>query len=106
MKTETMIRAGLLTIGYAALAAFCLVMWGKIVKAADCPEGAPSCKVLILTPQEEGLLVNQGGILDTAARARYLDLGEVVVHFRDKILKAPAGNVKVPPLPDKAAPKK
>lgn len=106
MISRTMIRAGLLTAGYAALVAFCLVMWGKLARAADCPEGAPSCKVLILTPQEEGFLLNQGGILDTAARARYLDLGEVVVHFRDKILKAPAGNVKAPPPPDKAPLKK
>ena len=39
-----------------------------------CPPGTPSCKVLILTPQEEQILTAPNGILATAEQARFLDL--------------------------------
>src|ERR1700757_2470298 len=41
----------------------------------SCPTPNEPCKVLILTPNDEQMLVKQGGILDTASRASYLDLG-------------------------------
>jgi hypothetical protein len=65
--------------------------------ATDCPEGLKSCKVLILTPDEEKLLTAPNGILDTAAQARSLDLGKVVAFFYQKIATAPQGEVKAPP---------
>lgn len=61
--------------------------------AADCPAGAPSCKVLTLTPDEEAILIQPRGILDTAATGRQLDLGHVAAYFRSRIEKAPSGNV-------------
>lgn len=67
--------------------------------AVDCPENAKSCKVLVLTPEEEQLLVNPRGILDTAAQARQLDLANVVAYFRAKIDKAEAGTVLAAPKP-------
>lgn len=51
-----------------------------------------ACKVIILTPEEEKVLTGQNGILDTAAAARALDLGQLVSYFRTKIANAPAGD--------------
>lgn len=67
--------------------------------ATDCPAGAPSCKILVLTPEEERVLVDPRGILDTAAQARQLDLFGLVAHFRQKISTAPAGTVVAAPEP-------
>lgn len=58
-----------------------------------------TCKVLILTPDEEKVLVGQNGILDTAAAARALDLGNIVSYFRTKVATAPAGDPKPAPTP-------
>ena len=65
--------------------------------AVDCPAGAPSCKVIVLTPIEEEALVRQNGIFDTAEKARFLDLSALVNYFRQKIEKAPPGEVKAEP---------
>lgn len=64
--------------------------------AVDCPPGVLSCKVLTLSPQEEQILLQPNGILDTAAQGRKIDLGEVTLYFRNKIQAAPAGEVKAP----------
>ena len=64
--------------------------------ATDCPEGAKSCKVITLTLDEEQVLIQPRGILDTAAAARQLDLANIVAYFRQKIDKAPLGDVKTP----------
>jgi hypothetical protein len=74
------------------LAAFFLVPLQA--HATDCPEGLKSCKVLILTPEEENLLTGKNGILDTAMQARQMDLGRAVTFFYQKIATAPAGTVK------------
>lgn len=79
----------------SSLLAFFLL--SNAANATDCPEQAKSCKILTLTPEEEQLLVNPRGILDTAAQARALDLSNVVAYFRAKIDKAEAGTVKAPP---------
>lgn len=64
--------------------------------ATDCPAGAPSCKVITLTPEEENVLTGQRGIFDTAAQGRALDLANLVAYFRNKIATAPAGDVPKP----------
>lgn len=62
--------------------------------ATECPAGVPSCKILILTPDEEKILTAPTGILLTAAQARSLDLAQTVQYFLTKIQNAPAGEVK------------
>jgi hypothetical protein len=64
-----------------------------MANATDCPPDVKSCKVLVLTPDEEAALVNPRGVLDTAQAARNLDLANIVAYFRNKIATAPAGTV-------------
>ena len=71
-----------------------LVIFGTYAFAAEkCPEGAASCKVLILTPQEEQFLMAPNGILSTAAQARKLDLETIANYLAERIKAAPAGEV-------------
>lgn len=63
----------------------------------DCPEVGKACKVLVLTEGEQGVLLNEKGILPTAAAARSLDLGGLVTYFQQKIANAPAGDVQKTP---------
>lgn len=66
----------------------------------DCPDANP-CKIVMLTAQEEKILLDERGILATAAQARQLDLAGLVAYFQQKIIKSPAGDVKEaakPPL--------
>lgn len=75
----------------------------------ECPDPSP-CKVVTVTAQEEKILMDERGILATAAQARSLDLGALVTYFQQKIAKAPAGDLKEVPKPvekpaDEAAPK-
>jgi hypothetical protein len=75
-----------------------LFLWAAgIVEAETCPNPGEQCKVITLTPQEEQMLVKQGGVLDSAAAGRYLDLANVVTYFRVKLMQAPAGEVKPAP---------
>jgi hypothetical protein len=86
------LTAGLmLTIGFAAPAA--------ADPRTDCPDPAP-CKIIVLNAQEEKILLDDHGILATAAQARALDLGALVTYFQQKIAKAPAGDVKEVPKPE------
>lgn len=59
----------------------------------DCPDPTP-CKIVALSAQEEKILLDERGILATAAQARQLDLAGLVSYFQQKIAKAPAGDVK------------
>lgn len=63
---------------------------GKI----PCPTPGQPCKVLILTPQEENVLMQQNGVLDTAAQARALELGQFSVYLKTRIAAAPQGEVQ------------
>ena len=65
---------------------------------AVCPVPGESCKILLLSPQEEKMLMTQNGILDTAAQGRALDLGQISVYLKTRIASAPSGVVK-PVLP-------
>lgn len=58
----------------------------------DCPDPGP-CKVVTLSAQEEKILIDERGILATAAQARSLDLGSLATYFQQKIARAPAGDV-------------
>lgn len=81
----------------SSLLAFFFLVSSTLANATDCPEGAKSCKVITLTPDEEQVLTAPRMILDTAATARQLDLANLVAYFRSKIDKAEAGTVKQPP---------
>ena len=82
----------------AAWTAFCIFA-SVHASAAECAVPGESCKVLILSPQEERLLTGQNGVLDTAAQARALDLGQFSVYLKTRIAGAPAGEPK-PTTPD------
>ena len=69
---------------------------------AVCPTAGESCKILLLSPQEEKMLMTQNGILDTAAQGRALDLGQISVYLKTRIASAPAGEIK-PVSPPPAA---
>lgn len=61
---------------------------------AVCPTAGESCKILLLSPTEEKMLMIQNGILDTAAQGRALDLGQISVYLKTRIASAPSGVVK------------
>jgi hypothetical protein len=101
-----------LQLATTALSFLWIIACMTIVKADDlhvpCPTPGEACKVLILSPTEERILTGQNGILDTAAQARSLDLGQFAVYLKTKIASAPAGEVqKIPEQPKSdAAPAK
>lgn len=81
----------------AALAAAWLLTMCAVVRADElpkCPTPGEPCKVLLLSPQEEQMLMTKNGILDTAAQARAIDLGQFSVYLKTRIAGAPAGEVK------------
>ena len=79
---------------------------GAVVAFADeqhvqCPDPGVKCKIIYLSEQEERMLMTQNGILDTAAQARSLDLGQFAVYLKTRIGSAPQGEVK--PVENKPA---
>lgn len=96
---------------------FCFLFWvvlGMTIAHADdfadrfagkiiCPTPEP-CKILVLSQQEEKILMQQNGILDTAAQARSLDLGQFAVYLKTRIAAAPAGENPKPVENKPAAP--
>lgn len=62
--------------------------------STECPTPGEPCRVILLSPQEEKLLMSPNGILDTAAQARALDLGQFSVYLKTRISGAPQGEVK------------
>lgn len=73
-----------------------LVLWtaGLVEAAEQCPTPGEPCKVLVITPQEEKMLIGQGGIMDTAAAGKMIELGSVATYFKGKIASAPMGEMK------------
>ncbi len=67
---------------------------GGMVRAEQCPDVGVPCKVLYLNASEEQMLMTKNGILDTAAQARSLDLGQFAVYLKTRIAAAPAGEVR------------
>jgi hypothetical protein len=86
---------------YAALFAFFTLTapYAKADSRTDCPSPPATCKIIVLNAEEERILMDEKGILATAAQARSLDLGALVTYFQQKIAKAPAGDVKETPKP-------
>lgn len=82
--------------------AACLILIGVSTSPAladprtECPNPPATCKVLTLSAEEEKILLDERGILATAAQARSLDLGALATYFQQKIAKAPAGDAKEP----------
>lgn len=94
-----------LALGALLCAIFWIVLCMTIVHAEDapklaCPTAGERCKILYLSEQEERMLMGQNGILDTAAQARAIDLGQFSVYLKTRIAGAPAGEVKPVPPPE------
>ncbi len=85
-----------------------LLLLPPAADAVECPPPMPSCKILILSPQEEAILTQPNGILPTAAEARKVDFAGAVQYFLQRIKEAPNGDLPKPaatPAPEnKAAP--
>lgn len=93
----------ILFVAAALTAAFMPVMNG--VSRADnipveCPAGAASCKVVVMTADEINTLTGAGLIFDSAEWANRANLSAAIAAWRQKITSAPNGNVK-PPEPKK-----
>lgn len=87
----------ILLVAAALTAAFMLVMNG--VSRADnvpieCPAGAPSCKLVVMTPDEINTLTGAGLIFDSALWANRANLSAALDAWRNKLANAPNGNVK------------
>lgn len=82
-----------LTAAVLWILACCTVLHAQDVAHYPCPDNLP-CKILTLNAQEERALLTPNGVLDTAAQARNLDLGQFVVYLKQRIATAPAGEVK------------
>lgn len=61
----------------------------------DCPSAAP-CKVITLTAEEEQALFGPRMVFETAVQGRQIDIMPVANYFREKIIKAPAGDAQKP----------
>jgi S-formylglutathione hydrolase FrmB len=94
-------------VALAGLAGAWLIALSFAVRADElpkCPTPGEPCKILLLSPQEEQMLMTKNGILDTAAQARAIDLGQFSVYLKTRIAGAPAGTVtpvpaSPPPVP-------
>ena len=80
---------------------FTLVM-SALARAEDCPAGVKSCKVLVLTPDEEATLAGPEMILDHAVWANRVKFDSLARAWRDKLAAAPAGKVVEPNKSPKA----
>lgn len=88
----------LLTIVFASRAR------AETADALKCPTAGEPCKIIYLTAQEEKILMQPGGVLDTASQARALDLGQFVVYFKTRIAGALQGVVVPAQQPEQAKP--
>ena len=99
----------ILLVAAAMTAAFMLVMNG--VSRADsvpieCPAGAASCKVVVMTADEINTLTGAGLIFDSALWANRANLSAALDAWRNKIASAPNGNVKPAEAKKQEPPKK
>ena len=98
----------ILLVAAALTALFCLAM-NAASYASDatvCPAGAPSCKVVIITPQELPSLTGPGMIFDAAEFANRFQLSGLVAAWKLKLANSPDGVVMPAPAPKKDEPKK
>ena len=93
-------RVYLATAAFAAALAISCYTVARADELPKCPDPGVKCKILYLTEQEEQMLMTKNGILDTAAQARAIDLGQFSVYLKTRLAAAPAGVVTpVPPSP-------
>ena len=60
----------------------------------ECPDGAPSCVVVTMTPEEVRSLVGPGLIFDQAEWANRSGMNGLVQQWKQKLTAAPQGTVK------------
>jgi hypothetical protein len=105
-RQKLMILAKRFNYPLALGALFCAIFWivlcMTVVHADElhvpCPTTEP-CKIVVLSQGEEKLLMQPNGILDTAAQARALDLGQFAVYLKTRIANSPAGEPVKPTAP-------
>lgn len=72
-----------------------------LASAQECPPGVPTCKIVVISPQEEQTLTAPNGILAVAEWGNRAGLADIVSAWRQKLATAPAGTVHKPETPDK-----
>jgi hypothetical protein len=70
-------------------------------QAVSCPPDAKSCKVLVITADEENTLVGPEMIFDHAQWANQVKFSGMVRAWRQKIEQAPLGKPMFEPQPPK-----
>ncbi len=63
-------------------------------KAEDCPKGAQSCKIVVMTPEEIQTLTAPGNVFDQAQWANRSGMTALVEQWKKKIETSPNGTVK------------
>lgn len=90
-----LLPAVMLLLATPALAADPAVVNGPATTLSKypCPT-SKACRVVTIDDDEMKILAGANGILQTAAQARSLDLGQYVIYFQNKLQNAPAGEPK------------
>lgn len=70
--------------------------------ATECPPGAKSCRVVVITPEEAETLTGPNGIFPIAVWANRAGMTDLTEAWKKKIADSPAGEVKPIPLPTPA----
>ena len=85
---------------FAAFVATLFFLGVVLVRADEitCPPNVQSCKIVVVTPQEEQTLLAPNGIFDMALWASR-PLGDWINGWKDKLRTAPAGKLYVSPKP-------
>ena len=83
------------------ITAILILLFGNVrADEITCPPGFPSCKILVITPQEEQTLTGPNAIFDMARWASR-PLGDWIDGWKAKLALAPAGKPFTPPAPPK-----
>ena len=81
----------------AAIGAFVIVMvMSALARAEDCPPGAKSCKVVVMTDQEIATLEGPNAVFDAAEFANKMGLSGLIAQWKQKIAASPDGKVVKP----------
>lgn len=78
----------ILALGVAAGAAF-----GQPVPV-ECPPQAASCKIVVITPEEENTLTAPNMLFDAAVYANRMNFSHLVEAWKQKLATSPPGTVK------------
>lgn len=84
-------------IALLAIAFLLLVVMAVRPARADslvCPPPAKSCKIVVITPDEEATLTGPEGIFDHAVWANRAKFSDMIIAWRKKLETAPAGAVQ------------